>query len=152
MSFSPINSDFSSLYPKLCLTLHPFYDYNLKIGKIYEVEGRPESVVKIFHNTSKSATNRQKLQAMLLNKPKFDPVKVNGVDFIQIAWPEALLDDDKGFCVGYMMPLIDMNKAVSLDHLMQKAIRKKLNLSEKYAIFVTISIFAMCLQQFKSFE
>ncbi|MBR2923018.1 MAG: hypothetical protein IKC10_06870 [Alphaproteobacteria bacterium] len=102
-------------------------------GKIYEVEGRPESVVKIFHNTSKSATNRQKLQAMLLNKPKFDPVKANGVDYIQIAWPEALLDDEKGFCVGYMMPLIDMNKAVSLDHLMQKAVRKKLNLSEKYA-------------------
>ena len=38
MSFSPINSIFSSLYPKLCLTLHPFYDYNLKIGKIYEVD------------------------------------------------------------------------------------------------------------------
>ena len=37
-------------------------------GKIYLVDGRPESVVKIFHNTSKSATNRQKLQAMLLNK------------------------------------------------------------------------------------
>ena len=44
-----------------------------------------------------------------------------------------MLDDEKGFCVGYMMPLIDMKKAVSLDHLMQKAVRKKLNLSEKYA-------------------
>ena len=66
-------------------------------GKIYEVEGRPESVVKIFHNVEKSATNRQKLQAMLLNKPKFDPVNANGVDYIQIAWPEALLDDEKGF-------------------------------------------------------
>lgn len=120
-------------------------------GKIYEVEGRPESVVKIFHNTSKSATNRQKLQAMLLNKPKFDPVKVNGVDFIQIAWPEALLDDDKGFCVGYMMPLIDMNKAVSLDHLMQKAIRKKLNLSEKYAyrVFAAYNVALMVTELHK---
>ena len=38
MLLTPINSVFSSLYPKLCLTVHPFYDYNLKIGKIYEVD------------------------------------------------------------------------------------------------------------------
>ena len=120
-------------------------------GKIYEVEGRSESVVKIFHNVEKSATNRQKLQAMLLNKPNFEPVKVNGAEYIQIAWPEALLDDEKGFCVGYMMPLIDMNKAVSLDHLMQKAIRKKLNLSEKYAyrIFAAYNVALMVTELHK---
>ena len=114
-------------------------------GKIYMVEGRPESVVKIFHNTEKSATNRQKLQAMLLNKPNFQPVEANGIEYIQIAWPEALLDDDKGFCVGYMMPLINMDAAVSLDHLMQKAIRKRLNLSEKYAyrIFAAYNVASM---------
>ena len=72
-------------------------------GKIYLVEGRPESVVKIFHNTNKSATNRLKLQAMLLNKPNFPPVENNGIEYIQLAWPEAILDDEKGFCVGYMM-------------------------------------------------
>lgn len=114
-------------------------------GKIYLVEGRPESVVKIFHNTEKSATNRKKLQAMLLNKPNFQPVEANGIEYIQIAWPEALLDDDKGFCVGYMMPLINMDAAVSLDHLMQKAIRKRLNLSEKYAyrIFAAYNVASM---------
>ncbi|MCQ2741015.1 MAG: hypothetical protein MJ210_02735, partial [Alphaproteobacteria bacterium] len=77
-------------------------------GKIYLVKNHPQSVVKIFHNTEKSASNRKKLQAMLLNKPNFQPVEVNGKNFIQIAWPEALLDDEKGFCVGYMMPLINM--------------------------------------------
>ncbi len=114
-------------------------------GKIYLVEDRPESVVKIFHNTTKSASNRQKLQAMLLNKPNFQPVEANGVEYIQIAWPQALLDDEKGFCVGYMMPLINMDSAVSLDHLMQKAIRKKLNLSEKYAyrIFAAYNVASM---------
>ncbi len=114
-------------------------------GKIYLVEGRPESVVKIFHNTTKSATNRQKLQAMLLNKPNFPPVENNGVEYIQLAWPEAILDDEKGFCVGYMMPLIDMESAVSLDHLMQKAIRQRLKLSEKYAyrIFAAYNVASM---------
>jgi len=102
-------------------------------GKIYLVDNAPGYVAKIFHNTEKSASNRQKLQAMLLNKPDFLSTSVNGTDFIQIAWPEALLDDEKGFCVGYVMPLIDMNQAVSLDHFMQKAVRKKLGLSENYA-------------------
>ncbi len=114
-------------------------------GKIYLVEGRPESVVKIFHNTNKSATNRLKLQAMLLNKPNFPPVENNGIEYIQLAWPEAILDDEKGFCVGYMMPLIDMDSAVSLDHLMQKAIRQRLKLSEKYAyrIFAAYNVASM---------
>lgn len=102
-------------------------------GKIYSIKDKPSHVAKIFHNTDNSASNRQKLQAMLLNKPDFLSTNVNGVDFIQIAWPEALLDDEKGFCVGYIMPLIDMKKAVSLDHLMQKVIRQKLNLPENYA-------------------
>ena len=102
-------------------------------GKIFLVEGRQDKVVKIFHDVKKSATNRKKLQAMLLNKPNFEPVEVGENQFVQIAWPEALLDDEKGFCVGYMMPLINMEQAASLDHLMQKATRKKLNLPEKYA-------------------
>lgn len=102
-------------------------------GKIYLLENKDGLVAKIFHNTSNSAANRQKLQAMLLNKPDFLSTEVNGEKYIQIAWPEALLDDEKGYCVGYIMPLIDMDKAVSLDHFMQKAVRQKLNLSENYA-------------------
>lgn len=102
-------------------------------GKIYLIKNKPNYVAKIFHDTKKSSTNRQKIQAMLLNKPDFLSTKVKNEDFIQIAWPEALLDDERGFCVGYIMPLIDMDKAVSLDHLMQKAIRHRLNLSENYA-------------------
>ena len=114
-------------------------------GKIYAVEKRPDMVAKIFHNTAKSKTNRQKLEAMLLNKPNFAPVESGGIQYTQIAWPEAILEDDKGFCVGYLMPLINMDEAVSLDHLMQKAIRKKLGLSEKYAyrIFAAYNLAAM---------
>lgn len=114
-------------------------------GKIHLVENKPESVAKIFHNLAKSKTNRQKLEAMLLNKPNFAPVENDGVQYTQIAWPDAILEDEKGFCVGYLMPLINMREAVSLDHLMQKAIRKKLKLSEKYAyrIFAAYNVASM---------
>ena len=114
-------------------------------GKIYRIKDNPTLVAKIFHNTGKSSTNRKKLEGMLLNRPKFDPVEIDGVSYPQIAWPEAILEDDKGFCVGYLMPMINMEAAVSLDHLMQKAIRRKLNLTEKYAyrVFAAYNLASM---------
>jgi len=109
-------------------------------GKIMAVCEHPQLVAKIFHNLSKSSTNREKLQSMLLSRPSFSPamkdgkefVSDNGNGYVQIAWPEALLENDNGFCVGYLMPVIDLSRAASLDHFMQKAIRQKLKLSEKY--------------------
>lgn len=114
-------------------------------GKIYLNMANPNSVAKIFHTKSKSSTNRKKLEAMLLNRPVFSPAIKDGVEYVQIAWPDALLEDEDGFCVGYLMPMIKMSEAVSLDHLMQKAIRKKLRLSEKYAyrIFAAYNITSM---------
>ncbi len=114
-------------------------------GKIFLVEGKPNLVAKIFHNKNKSATNRQKLEAMLLNPPHFPPAIKDGVEYVQIAWPVAILDDENGFCVGYLMPLIKMDEAVSLDHLMQKAIRKKLGLTEKYSyrVFAAYNVASM---------
>ena len=114
-------------------------------GRIYEVAGQPQNVAKIFYNLAKSNTNRQKLESMLLNAPHFPPTVRDGVEYVQIAWPIAILEDEKGFCVGYIMPLINMDKAVSLDHLMQKSIRQKLGLSEKYSyrIFAAYNIASM---------
>ena len=102
-------------------------------GKIYENQNNPKTVAKIYHEKNKSSTNRQKLEAMLHNKPVMPKYEVNGKEFVQLAWPIAILEDDEGFCVGYLMPKIDTSLAVSLDHLMQKAIREKLSLPEKYS-------------------
>lgn len=114
-------------------------------GRIYEVEGQPQNVAKIFYNLTKSNTHRKKLESMLLNAPHFPPTVRDGVEYVQIAWPIAILEDDKGFCVGYIMPLINMEKAVSLDHLMQKSIRQKLGLSEKYSyrLFAAYNVASM---------
>ena len=102
-------------------------------GKIYKSITHPQLVAKIFHDKSKSQTNRRKLEAMLTNRPANNKLIYDGQEIIQMTWPEAVLEDDQGFCVGYLMPFIDTQKAVSLDHLMQKAVRKKLGLSENYA-------------------
>ncbi len=101
-------------------------------GKIYEIIGKPKKVAKIFHERQKSNTNRLKLEAMVNNNPNIASVVFQNIEYVQIAWPEAILEDDEGYCVGYLMPFIDTAAAVSLDHLMQGAVRAKLKLSEKY--------------------
>ncbi len=116
-------------------------------GKIVEVTEHPQLVAKIFHSLAKSNTNREKLQAMLLNRPGFSPALKNGKEFImdggekyiQIAWPEAILENENGFCVGYLMPRIELNRAASLDHFMQRATRQKLKLPENYEYRIRIA-------------
>ncbi len=116
-------------------------------GRIFEVKEHPKLVAKIFHSLSKSSTNREKLQAMLLNRPAFSPALKNGKEFtmdggekyIQIAWPEALLENENGFCIGYLMPRIDLSLAASLDHFMQRATRQKLKLPENYEYRIRIA-------------
>ncbi|MBR1648744.1 MAG: hypothetical protein IJ689_03995 [Alphaproteobacteria bacterium] len=116
-------------------------------GKIMEVKEHPRLVAKIFHSLAKSNTNREKLQAMLLNRPAFSPALKNGKEFvmdggekyIQIAWPEAILENESGFCVGYLMPRIDLSLAASLDHFLQRATRQKLHLPENYEYRIRIA-------------
>ena len=114
------------------LTLGNLLNKGGAAGKIYEIVGKPKKVAKIFHERQKSNTNRLKLEAMVVNNPNIPSVEAKGVEYVQIAWPEAILEDDEGYCVGYLMPFIDTNAAVSLDHLMQSAVRSKLGLSDKY--------------------
>ena len=101
-------------------------------GKIYRDASHPKSVAKIYHEREKSETNRQKLEAMLQNRPNIPTIPYKGKEYIQIAWPTALLEDHQGYCVGYLMPEIETKEAISLDHLMQKAVRQKLGISERY--------------------
>ena len=101
-------------------------------GKVYEIAGNAVKVAKIYHERQKSNVNRLKLEAMVMNNPNIPSVVAHGVEYVQIAWPEAILEDDEGYCVGYVMPFINTSEAVSLDYLMQSAVRAKLGLSDKY--------------------
>ena len=69
-------------------------------GKIYEIIGKPKKVAKIFHERQKSNTNRLKLEAMVNNNPNIASVVFQNIEYVQIAWPEAILEDDEGYCVG----------------------------------------------------
>lgn len=126
---------FLALYPDRhheTITLGELLNKGGAAGKIYRDASHPKSVAKIYHEREKSETNRQKLEAMLQNRPNIPTIPYKGKEYIQIAWPTALLEDHQGYCVGYLMPEIETKEAISLDHLMQKAVRQKLGISERY--------------------
>ena len=114
-------------------------------GYIRMNDSEDKSVAKIFHDKAKSKYYAKKIKAMLNNKPEFPPALSDGKEYVQVAWPEALIEDEDGNCVGYLMPLINMENAVSLDHLMQKAVRKKLGLNEAYShrLFAAYNVASM---------
>ena len=47
-------------------------------GKIFTCSTHPQFVAKIFHDRTKSKTNRLKLEAMIKNKPNIEPIISNG--------------------------------------------------------------------------
>jgi hypothetical protein len=139
---------FNALYPngdKKRIYLGKLIHKGGAAGKIYMNASEENSVAKIFHSKNKAAQYKNKLIAMLLNKPDLPPALMDGEEYVQIAWPTALLEDDKKNIIGYLMPLVNMMEAVPLDHIMQKAVRNKLNISEKYShrVFAAYNVAAM---------
>lgn len=135
-AMTALNETFLALYPDghhEKVLLGELLNKGGAAGKIYRDASHEHSVAKIFHEKERSGTNRQKLEAMLLNRPDIPTITDNdGKEYFQITWPTALLEDSQGFCVGYLMPEIDTAEAVSLDHLIQKAVRQRLGLTERY--------------------
>jgi serine/threonine protein kinase len=62
-------------------------------GTIYEIQGQPELLTKIYHANQLVQWRIEKLQRMIAN-----PVRNTGV-----AWPEALLFTDTSIPVGFLM-------------------------------------------------
>jgi hypothetical protein len=91
-------------------------------GVIYEVIGRPEWVVKVFHADLKDlAAKRAKVAAMIASPP---PGAVQADGFVVLTWPRHLVSGDDG-TVGYVMSRVDTSNAVEIHTLSNPADRMK---------------------------
>jgi DNA-binding helix-hairpin-helix protein with protein kinase domain len=79
-------------------------------GIIYTVDRDTQSVAKILHQSSLEKT--QKLETMIAKPPR--DLTWDTLQQISIAWPQALIIDSKGTCVGFTMPYIAANEFVAL--------------------------------------
>lgn len=62
-------------------------------GSIYNIEGMPDLVAKIYHEKNRTESRKNKLLAML---------ETDSNDLSECAWPHAILYQDNNFC-GYVM-------------------------------------------------
>src|SRR4051794_18764384 len=74
-------------------------------GEIFAIEGEPTRVVKKYRRTD--STKDRKLRAMLKAVPD-DPQRAKR-NHISICWPEDLVLDQTGRCVGFEMPRLDIH-------------------------------------------
>jgi serine/threonine protein kinase len=94
---------------------------------------------KIYHDQHQF--NLQKVKAMIERTPINAVVSDDkGRVFPQLAWPTALLKDDAGRVVGYLMPLVDTAESFTLDHYYDQILFKKLNSPDEQALSYKLEI------------
>ena len=94
---------------------------------------------KIYHDQHQ--INLEKVKAMIEKTPTNAVVSDdNGKVFPQLAWPTALLKDDAGKVVGYLMPLVDTTESFTLDHYYDQILFKKLNSPDEQALSYKLEI------------
>jgi hypothetical protein len=99
---------------------------------IHRIIGQPGIVAKMYRLASDKCQYEGKVEEMLRHPPAIRPIRQNGRDYVQIAWPIATLRDQSGAFQGFIMPEIDMNAATELENVLQKSVRRSRGLPEFY--------------------
>ena len=71
-------------------------------GSIYEIEGYPDFVLKVFRNDRRTAEREEKLIRMV-------QYQLTDAQLLQVTWPQDVVYDQYGFA-GYIMPRLRDNQ------------------------------------------
>lgn len=105
-------------------------------GRVVAMDGDPRSVAKLYHDPANAAAARDRLAAALARPPNLKPPRLNGVEYVQLAWPEALIEDGSGALLGFRMPRVPLDRAVPLECLLNPVQRRVEGLPEDYGLRV----------------
>ena len=105
-------------------------------GRILALTGDPQRVAKIYHDEADAERARDRLLAMLVRPPSLKPPRLNGVEYVQLAWPDALIEDASGRTLGFRMPRVPLDLALPLECLLHPAQRRAEGLPETYGLRV----------------
>ena len=89
-------------------------------GSVYLLPGSPAQVAKLYHPQLDRVASSKKLAAMLALSPELPDQLENGKRYVQIAWPQAALQDRHGNFLGFVMPLLDMAQTAELEQILQE--------------------------------
>jgi TPR repeat protein len=93
-------------------------------GAIHLIKGDDLHIAKLYHDPGKDTTRLSKLKAMLGNPPDLPVITIDNNRYVQLAWPNAWIENRNGRFVGYTMPKVDMSSAVSLEVVISAKTRK----------------------------
>jgi eukaryotic-like serine/threonine-protein kinase len=89
-------------------------------GSIYLLRESHEYVAKIYHDQTHLNVYEKKVQAMLSLSPNLQNIQDLNNQYIQIAWPKAIIRDEKKRFIGYTMPLLDIKATSELECILQE--------------------------------
>jgi hypothetical protein len=105
-------------------------------GRVIAIDGDRRSLAKLYHDLADAAAARDRLAAMLARPPNLKPPQLNGVEHVQLAWPDALIEDGARTLLGFRMPRVPLNRAVPLECLLNPVQRRAEKLPEDYGLRV----------------
>jgi hypothetical protein len=117
---------------RVLMRLGPNVNKSGASADIHRLIGQPGIVAKIYRSAIDKSQYEGKVEEMLRHPPAISPIRQNGREYIQIAWPTAALRDQSGVFQGFIMPEIDMRAATELENVLQKSARRLLGLPEFY--------------------
>lgn len=88
-------------------------------GAIWSIRERPDQVAKIIH-PGHGRFSREKIEAMIASPPEHLSQNAGDEDLPVFAWPTALVEDEPGKAIGFVMQRIDRERAVTLEKYMTR--------------------------------
>ncbi|MDF3833975.1 TonB family protein [Cupriavidus basilensis] len=89
-------------------------------GSVYLLAESPAQVAKLYHAHMDLASYRRKIDAMLRLSPELPDQIESGRRYVQIAWPQAPLQDARGRFIGFAMPTLDIQQTAELEEILQE--------------------------------
>lgn len=107
-------------------------------GSVYFLADDASRVAKIYHSSTDARYYQRKLRAMLAQRPQI-PAPAQGEAIVQLAWPEYLLFNARQRVVGFVMPILDIQRSIELEYILQARQAKAQNLPEGIGAKVSLA-------------
>lgn len=107
-------------------------------GSVYFLADDPSRVAKIYHPNTDASYYQRKLRAMLAQRPEI-PAPADGEAIVQLAWPDYLLFDERKRVIGFVMPVLDTQRTIELEYILQSRQAKAQNLPEGIGAKVSLA-------------
>lgn len=107
-------------------------------GSVYFLADDPAGVAKIYHPHIDTSYYQRKLRAMLAQRPQI-PAPAEGDAVVQLAWPDYLLFNERQHVIGFVMPILDTQRSIELEYILQARQAKAHQLPESIGAKVSLA-------------